>query len=201
MFLRNCSEAVEVFYIWKKLLGLKPPTLLKKRLWHKCFPVNFAKFLFADRLRTTAYHCSNLSKLASNPLDFFFSNFQSRLTFYWKRHYSTCIPKNLNILIWFVSHSTEYLKLKWIDCKHFGGKRSVAILKIIYFLCKWFFEFSDLLALSLKNNLHRRRFRSNFCLSRFPFCLKDCLCFQVMQSRIQNHFKHISNIRWSFSRK
>ena len=21
------------------------PTLLKKRLWHKCFPVNFAKFL------------------------------------------------------------------------------------------------------------------------------------------------------------
>ena len=25
--------------------GLRPATLLKKRLWHKCFPVNFAKFL------------------------------------------------------------------------------------------------------------------------------------------------------------
>ena len=25
--------------------GLRPTTLLKKRLWHKCFPVNFAKFL------------------------------------------------------------------------------------------------------------------------------------------------------------
>ena len=24
---------------------LKPSTLLKKRLWHRCFPVNFAKFL------------------------------------------------------------------------------------------------------------------------------------------------------------
>ena len=24
---------------------LKPATLLKKRLWHRCFPVNFAKFL------------------------------------------------------------------------------------------------------------------------------------------------------------
>ena len=24
---------------------LRPATLLKKRLWHKCFPVNFAKFL------------------------------------------------------------------------------------------------------------------------------------------------------------
>ena len=28
-----------------KVPGLKPSTLLKKRLWHRCFPVNFAKFL------------------------------------------------------------------------------------------------------------------------------------------------------------
>ena len=27
------------------ILGLRPATLLKKRLWHRCFPVNFAKFL------------------------------------------------------------------------------------------------------------------------------------------------------------
>ena len=27
--------------------GLRPATLLKKRLWHRCFPVNFAKFLKA----------------------------------------------------------------------------------------------------------------------------------------------------------
>ena len=26
-------------------LGLRPATLLKKRLWHRCFPVKFAKFL------------------------------------------------------------------------------------------------------------------------------------------------------------
>ena len=25
--------------------GLRPATLLKKTLWHRCFPVNFAKFL------------------------------------------------------------------------------------------------------------------------------------------------------------
>ena len=25
-------------------LGLRPATLLKKRIWHRCFPVNFAKF-------------------------------------------------------------------------------------------------------------------------------------------------------------
>ena len=28
---------------FNKVKGLRPPTLLKKRLWHKCFPVNFAE--------------------------------------------------------------------------------------------------------------------------------------------------------------
>ena len=26
-------------------LGLRPATLVKKRLWHRCLPMNFAKFL------------------------------------------------------------------------------------------------------------------------------------------------------------
>ena len=30
---------------FNKVEGLKPATLLKKRPWHRCFPVNFAKFL------------------------------------------------------------------------------------------------------------------------------------------------------------
>ena len=30
---------------FNKVAGLRPPTLSKKRLWHMCFPVNFAKFL------------------------------------------------------------------------------------------------------------------------------------------------------------
>ena len=34
------SEFVKGF-----LLRLRPATLLKKRLWHKCFSVNFVKFL------------------------------------------------------------------------------------------------------------------------------------------------------------
>ena len=28
-----------------KVAGLRPAILLKKRLWHRCFPVNFEKFL------------------------------------------------------------------------------------------------------------------------------------------------------------
>ena len=32
---------------FNKVAGLRPATLLKKRLWHRCFPVNFVKFLRA----------------------------------------------------------------------------------------------------------------------------------------------------------
>ena len=31
--------------LFNKVTGLNPATVLKKRLWHGCFPVNFAKFL------------------------------------------------------------------------------------------------------------------------------------------------------------
>ena len=30
---------------FNKVAGLRPATLLKERLWHRCFPVKFAKFL------------------------------------------------------------------------------------------------------------------------------------------------------------
>ena len=32
---------------FNKVAGLRPATSLKTRLWHRCFPVNFAKFLRA----------------------------------------------------------------------------------------------------------------------------------------------------------
>ena len=30
---------------FNRVVGLRSATLLKKKLWHRCFPVNFAKFL------------------------------------------------------------------------------------------------------------------------------------------------------------
>ena len=40
---------------FNKVAGLRPETLLKKRLWHRCFPMNFAKVLgtafFTEHLR------------------------------------------------------------------------------------------------------------------------------------------------------
>ena len=41
-------------FFFNKVAG-RPATLLKKRLWHKCFPVNFAKFLRTPFYRTPFY--------------------------------------------------------------------------------------------------------------------------------------------------
>ena len=39
---------------FNKVAGLRPVTLLKKRLWHRYFPVNFAKFLRTSFLQNTS---------------------------------------------------------------------------------------------------------------------------------------------------
>ena len=48
---------------FKKVAGLRPATLLERSLWHKCFPVNFVKFLrtpfFIEHLWTTASKLNN----------------------------------------------------------------------------------------------------------------------------------------------
>ena len=40
-----------------KVAGLRPATLLKKSLWHRCFPVNFAKFIRTSFLQNTLGGC------------------------------------------------------------------------------------------------------------------------------------------------
>ena len=45
------KQPPEVFY--KNVLP-QPATLLKKRLWHRCFPVSFAKFLRTPFLQNTS---------------------------------------------------------------------------------------------------------------------------------------------------
>ena len=36
---------MQEFFFFNKVAGLRPATLLKKRIWQGCFPVNFVKFL------------------------------------------------------------------------------------------------------------------------------------------------------------
>ena len=46
---------------FSKVVGLRPATLLRKRFWHRSFPVNFAKFLrtpfFKEHLRWLLLKC------------------------------------------------------------------------------------------------------------------------------------------------
>ena len=48
---------------FNKIVGLRPATLLKKILWHRCFPLNFAKFLGTFFYRTPRDDCFCLFKV------------------------------------------------------------------------------------------------------------------------------------------
>ena len=39
---------------FNEVAGLRPVTILKKRLWHRCLPVNFLKFPRTPFLRNTS---------------------------------------------------------------------------------------------------------------------------------------------------
>ena len=50
--------------LFNKVAGLRPETLLKKRLWRRSFPVNFEKFLRISFLENTSGDCFHLCLLA-----------------------------------------------------------------------------------------------------------------------------------------
>ena len=67
--LRTCPVIKRVLRNFAKFAGkhLWSATLLKKRLWHWCFPVNFAKFLrtpfFTEHSSTFTCLCTGSIKL------------------------------------------------------------------------------------------------------------------------------------------
>ena len=54
---QNSQENTCARVFFKKVQGLSPATLLKKRLWHRCFLVNFTKFLRTSFLQNTSGRC------------------------------------------------------------------------------------------------------------------------------------------------
>ena len=61
---------------FNKVAGLRPATLLKKRLWHRCLPVNFGKFLRTPFLIEQLWWLllSSHHKQANNLIIIFLSN-------------------------------------------------------------------------------------------------------------------------------
>ena len=71
---------------YNKVAGPEPATLLKKRLWHRCFPMNFAKFLRTPFHRTPLNDCFSTIQhfLAENPSKVLNRQQEhKRLTFHW----------------------------------------------------------------------------------------------------------------------
>ena len=67
--------------------GLRPVNLLKKRLWHRCFPVNFVKYLRTPFLQNTSGRLlltkEELTKMVleyQNKFDNILSNINTELT-------------------------------------------------------------------------------------------------------------------------
>ena len=63
----------KIFFFNRNVVGLRPATLLRKRLLHRCFPVNFPIFLRTPFLQNTSGDCFCLLKrsfilIVINPL-------------------------------------------------------------------------------------------------------------------------------------
>ena len=71
---------------FRKVTGLRPATLLKKRLWHRSFPVNFTKFLkipfSTEHLRWLLY--KRLSKAVVSL----------EVNYFHKKHHLRCLKRS-----------------------------------------------------------------------------------------------------------
>ena len=59
--------------LFNKVWGIRPAMLLKKKLWHSCFPVNYAKFVRSTFHRTPPELLLSGNEL-QNPLKLLFQN-------------------------------------------------------------------------------------------------------------------------------
>ena len=73
---------------YNKVGDSKPATLSKMRLWHRCFPMNFAKFIRTPFHRTPLNYCFSTIQhfLAENPSKVRNGQPQPKgVTFHWSR--------------------------------------------------------------------------------------------------------------------
>ena len=119
--------------LFNKVAGRRPATLFKKRLWHKCFPLNFVKFLrtpflqnMSGRLLLENVPVSTEQKLILPLLNsktriwdlLSKSNFNS-----WKRHldafsnspiHSSSICKSISNENWIIEICLRRARVNWL---------------------------------------------------------------------------------------
>ena len=126
------------------LIKLRPATLLKKTLWHRCFPVNFAKFLKHLCYRTPSGDCfcrwqfsfllitaqkpSNICKIFPSFCFWFVASIWRFVCFL----PSTCISKTT------VQITEAYLRSCQTSKMKVFAKAGNGFLAVNYFFCKMF---------------------------------------------------------------
>ena len=108
---------------FNKIAGLSPTTLLKKRLWHKCFPVNFTKFLRTPFLQNISGRL--LLKHVQMTFFFFFELFI----------FFTLTLMDICFLEYFSQSSKKYLD---VNIKSKGNESWNKDKEIHIFTCLWY---------------------------------------------------------------
>ena len=126
------SSRPDVFYNkgvlrnFAKFTGPRPATLLKKRLlWHRCFPVNFAKFLRTTFLQNTSSVCFCSSSWLLPSLSSIFSKAIFQIS-PWK--YLFCVQQKVFgvfifpyfVLSWYILVQGMELFKTWSKCTQNG---------------------------------------------------------------------------------
>ena len=64
-FAKFTGKHLHQSFFFNKVAGLRPANSLKKRFWHRCFPVNFVKFLRTPFCRTPLDDCFYFLRISS----------------------------------------------------------------------------------------------------------------------------------------
>ena len=111
-----------------KIAGLRPATLLKKGLWHRCFPVNLVKFLRTSFLQNTSGRLllkfkSFLENLYKDHLkSFIFDSFESvskPVKSSHKKYFWECISLKL------VKTEFKFKFINWIEFYVYGSAMQI----------------------------------------------------------------------------
>ena len=114
---RKIYNTCAKWLVFNKVVGLRPATLLKKRVWHRCLPVNFAKFLRTFFSRTPPDDCfCQYRSVDSQPLSLILMGRKN--SFLISRHY---LLEFSRIILYFktltVFKIDRFSYLLWIDTK------------------------------------------------------------------------------------
>ena len=111
---------------FNKVAGLRPATLLKKRLWHRHFPVNFAKFLRTPLVAgsedcvSTRKYWRNSNFIKKRLRHRCFRCFFYRINFIKKKKTSiqvfSCEYYEIFMSSFFMEHLQELLMMKGYSC-------------------------------------------------------------------------------------